>query len=139
MRTRTTSALLAGMALAFGAHAREPQKPAEPQQAADGVAYYNGIKVAIDPVTGRLRQPTPAEMAALRTVVTKMPAARGSDANAMPKTREQANRTVQRNADGSVSMQVSEDMMSTLTATRQADGSITVQHAGETAKEAGHE
>ena len=98
-----TITLLAGLALAGAAHAGEPAQP-------DTNLYFNGIKVAIDPATGRLRQPTAAEAEALRASVSRMPVA-GARAKAMPATRADAHRTIRKMADGSVMAQVSEDML----------------------------
>ncbi|MCY7355817.1 MAG: hypothetical protein LH470_12245 [Lysobacter sp.] len=125
--------LVSSLALASTAFAAEPTQ-------ADTQLYFNGVKVAIDPVTGKLRQPTAAESAALRMSVAKMPVQK-SRGKAMPKTRAEANRTVRRMRDGSVMMSVSEDMMSTAVATRQADGSISiVEHQGDaTTQESGNE
>lgn len=133
MRISMTPLLLvSSLALASTAFAAEPTQT-------DTSLYFNGVKVAIDPVTGRLRQPTAAESAALRASVANMPAQK-SRGKAMPKTRAEANRTVRKLRDGSVMMDVSEDMMSTVVATRQADGTIRVQHQGEaTTQEAGNE
>ena len=127
-----TITLLAGLALAGAAHAGEPAQP-------DTNVFFNGIKVAIDPATGRLRQPTAAEAQALRASVSRMPVA-GSRAKPMPATRALAERTVRKMADGSVMAQVSEDMHPSVVATRDANGDIQIQHAGDAAhQEAGHE
>lgn len=123
--------LLAGLTLAGGAQAGDAAQDAD--------MYFNGIKVAIDPATGRLRQPTPEEATALRASVRLMPSARGKG-KTMPATRADAQRTIRKAADGSISAQVSEDMLLSVEATRQADGSIKVTHAGDVvAQEAGHE
>lgn len=111
---------------------------AEPAQEGDTTLHFQGVKVAIDPVTGRLRQPTAAESAALKAAVAKMPTQQRG--KAMPKTRAEANRTVRKMRDGSVSMSVSEDMLLDVVATRQPDGTIRIQHQGEAAtQEANHE
>ncbi len=130
MRVTASMVLLAGLTLACGAQAGESAQE-------DVDLYFNGVKVAIDPTTGRLRQPTPAEVKALRATVQQMPTARGK---AMPATRADAQRTIRKAADGSVSAQVSEDMLLSVEATRQADGTIRISHAGDAAaQEAGHE
>lgn len=122
MKFRTTSLLLAGLTVGFAATAAEPA----PQPEATGT--FNGVTVAIDPATGRLRAPTAAELAALRKAAPRG-ADRMSIAKPGPKTRAEAERTTRRHKDGHVSMQVSEDMMSHVVATQQADGSIVIQHA----------
>lgn len=122
MRMRNSSwLLLAGLTAGFAAHAGEPAAPA-----AD-TGFYNGVTVAIDPTTGRMRAPTAAELAELRAKAPR--AGAGSIAKPGPKTRAEALRTVRTHKDGHVSMQVSDDMMSNVVATQQADGSISIQHA----------
>lgn len=124
MRNRTTiAALLAGLTLGFAAQA------AEPAAQADTNAYYNGVTVAIDPATGRLRQPTNAEIVALRASVQKNVVARGT-ASSMPRTEADAVKTIRKLADGSVIATVPESLMSNVVAVKQADGSIKIQHVG---------
>jgi hypothetical protein len=122
---RITMLMLAGLSAGFAAHAAEPvtsDAPAAGSQA--------GVTVAIDPTTGRLRAPTAAEQAQL----AKVPASRMLGADSMsiakpgPKTRAEAERTMRRHPDGRVSMQVSDDMMSYLTATQLEDGTIVIGH-----------
>lgn len=123
MRNRTTiAALLAGLTLGFAAQA------AEPAAQADTNAYYNGVTVAIDPATGRLRQPTNAEIVALRAGVQKS-VVRGTSGN-MPRTEAEAVKTIRKLADGSVMAMVPESLMSNVVAVKQADGSIRIQHVG---------
>ena len=132
MRVTASMVLLAGLTLACGAQAGESAQE-------DVDLYFNGVKVAIDPATGRLRQPTPQEIQALRASVTQAPVS-GARGKAMPATRADAQRTIRKMADGSVMAQVSEDMMLGVEATRQADGTIKITHAGDAAaQEAGHE
>jgi hypothetical protein len=135
MQIRTRSlclALAAGMGLTCVAHAGDPQ----PQ---DTTLYFNGIKVAIDPTTGRLRQPTAEELKALRASVKQMPASR-TLAKPMPATRADAQRTIRKMRDGSVMAQVSEDMLNTVRATRNADGTLSFsESAGAPAQEAASE
>lgn len=122
---RTTLLLLAGLSAGFAAHA------AEPVDATDTTTgSYAGATVAIDPATGRLRAPTAAEQAKLRTAVSSRlrTADPMSIAKPGPKTRAEAERTMKRHPDGRVSMQVSEDMMSHVTATQLEDGSIVISH-----------
>lgn len=121
----TTLLLLAGLSAGMVAHAAEP--------AADDTTVtgsYAGVTVAIDPATGRLRAPTAAEQAELRAAVSSR--VRTADpmsiATPGPKTRAEAERTMKRHPDGRVSMQVSEDMMSFVTATQLEDGSIVIGH-----------
>lgn len=120
----TTLLLLAGLSAGLSAHAAEP--------VADDTAAgsFAGVTVAIDPATGRLRAPTAAEQAQLRAAVSSRlrMADPMSIAKPGPKTRAEAERTMKRHPDGRVSMQVSEDMMSFVTATQLEDGSIVIGH-----------
>lgn len=133
MRGTTFMVLLAGVALAGTVQAANAAgKTAKPT-----TGYVNGVQVAIDPVTGRLRQPTAAQIRALRASVSQRTAKTGKP---MPKTRADAQRTVRKLRDGSVIAEVSEDMLSTMVAVRQPDGSVRVQHAGDAdVQEAGNE
>jgi hypothetical protein len=137
MQIRTRSlclALAAGMGLASVAHAGDPQ----PQ---DASLYFNGVKVSIDPATGRLRPPTAEELQALRASVKQMPASR-SLAKPLPATRADAQRTIRKLPDGSVKARIAEDMLNTVVATRNADGSISFNEStGEAgrAQEAGRD
>lgn len=120
----TTLFLLAGLSVGFTAHAAEPV--ADDTAAAGS---YAGVTVAIDPATGRLRAPTAAEQAQLRTAVSRLRTADSmSIAKPGPKTRAEALRTFRRHPDGQMSMLVSEDMMSNVTATQLEDGSIVISH-----------
>ena len=102
MRNRNTIAVLvAGLTLAFGAHAGKPVK----QDASEGA--YAGVRVAIDPATGRLRQPSAAEVSALRTAVRQsgaQPTFKGQ-----PRTEAEAYQTIRRLKDGSVMAMVPDE------------------------------
>lgn len=122
MRNRITPLLLvSSLALASTAIAGETPAPAEEN------VYFHGVKVAIDPVTGKLRQPTPAEMRQLRAVMPK--AAKGiSIGKPMPQTKAEAERTYRRSKSGVASVYLPESSMSNVVAVQNADGSISVQH-----------
>ena len=122
---RTTLLVLAGLSASVAAHAAEPTKADTAR-----VGTYAGATVAIDPATGRLRTPTAAEQAQLRTAVSSRlrKADPMSIAKPGPLTRAEAERTMVRHADGRVSMQTSDDMMSYVTATQLEDGSIVISH-----------
>ncbi|MBJ6981771.1 hypothetical protein [Luteimonas sp. MC1572] len=120
----TTLLLLAGLSAGFAAHASEPAVADS-----DATGSLAGVTVAIDPATGRLRAPTASELASLRAAASRMRTDNSmSIAKPGPKTRAEAERTMRRHPDGRVSMQVSDDMMSNVTATQQADGSIVITH-----------
>lgn len=131
--------LLTGLTVGFAAHAGEPAAAAIENDA----GYAPGMKAAIDPVTGRLRQPTAAEMRALPAKASqgRMTTLRG----AVPRNEAEARSTLRKLPRGGYQVRVPEDRMSTLTATTQADGSVRVQHGGAdgqvptSSTEAGHE
>lgn len=121
----TTLLLLAGLSAGFAAHAAEPVAD---DAAATG--SYAGVTVAIDPATGRLRAPTAAEQAKLRTAVSSR--VRTADpmsiAKPGPKTLAEARHTLRRDRNGVMSMHVPEELMSSMTAHQREDGSIVIGH-----------
>lgn len=130
--------LLAGLTVGLAAHAGEPATAAP-----DEAGYAAGMKAAIDPATGRLRQPTAAEMRALRgkSSQDRMTTLRG----VMPRNEAEARRTQRKLPRGGYVIHVPEDRMSTLTATTQPDGSVRIGHGADgqapaaAQQEAGHE
>lgn len=138
MKLRTISwLLLTGLAVGFAAHAGEPAAAGTDNEA----GYAPGMKAAIDPATGRLRQPSAAEMRALQAKASpsRMATLRG----AIPRNEAEARKTVRKLPRGGYAIRVPEDRMSTVTAAVQADGSVQVRHADAEGKapaqEAGHE
>ena len=122
--------LLSGIAFATAAGATEvPKQTSQPGEQA--YAYYNGVKVAIDPATGRLRQPTPAELQQLRTTLPAQ--ARATHERKAPANEAEAHKTLRPLPAGGVEIQVPEDRMSALTATERSDGSIRISHGDEAA------
>lgn len=121
----TTLLLLAGLSAGFAAHAAEPVA-----DDASATGSYAGVTVAIDPATGRLRAPTAAEQAKLRTAVSSR--LRTADAMSIakpgPKTLAEARRTLRRDRNGVMSMHVPEELMSSMTAHQREDGSIVIGH-----------
>ena len=127
MNTRTLrlALLSAGLSLTAAATAAEP--PATDDTA---TGYFAGVKVAIDPATGRLRAPTAAEIRQLRDAAGAAPArvttTRGRRA---PRNETEARQTLRRHATGAgVMAEVPEDRMSALVATQAADGRVVLQH-----------
>ena len=112
----------AGLAFTMVATAAEP--PSTPT-----TGYDQGMKVAIDPATGRIRTPTAEEIQQLRATVAP---ARSSLAPIAPATAAEARQTIQLTATGAVMAQVPEELMSAMVATRRADGSLQVGHAADT-------
>ena len=127
MNTRTLrlALLSAGLSLTVAAHAAEP--PATDDTA---TGYFAGVKVAIDPATGRLRAPTAEEIRQLReTAGVTAPAAAAMRGKRAPRNEAEARQTVRRHATGSgVMAEVPEDRMSALVATQTADGRIVLKH-----------
>lgn len=83
---------------------------------------YQGVKIAIDPVTGKMRAPTAAESRALSMKLTG-----GLGFKAV--TRQQAVHTQHRIVGGGTSMKLPAENMLSVTATRQADGTVKVNEA----------
>jgi len=121
MRNGKTLLLFAGLTLAGGAYAGES---ASTTQADSGVS---GRIKFIDPVTGKTRQPTAAEVAKLRARAATMKAAPGL--SMLPKTHADAARSITVAKDGTETLMASQDSFSTLVQTRRADGSFVTVHA----------
>jgi hypothetical protein len=126
MRMMTSAAALVAMTLACTAHAA----PAERARHATGA---DGAKAAVD-AAGRLRQPTQAELRALSRATPRATARSGKP---MPATRALAERSVRKLRNGSVMADVSEDMLSNVTAVVRADGTVVISHEGEAAHAGG--
>jgi hypothetical protein len=105
-----------------------------------------GVQVAIDPATGRLREPTAAERSALSKALLEQAAqnsslqarsASGAGATGFvrPLTEQDASATVRklrlRSGVQVTSMAVPESLVSSLVAEKQADGSVVIHHQGE--------
>ncbi|MGH8033100.1 MAG: post-PEP-CTERM-1 domain-containing protein [Luteimonas sp.] len=122
MRYRTTLwLLLASLTLVGAAHAGELAA----QSADETPVYFNGVKVAIDPATGKLRQPTAAEIQALRAVIA--PDSRSmSIGKPMPQSQAASNATYRKLKNGGVMVQLPESSMTSLVAVRQADGTLRI-------------
>lgn len=113
-----------------------------PAFAADPAASEPGSKTGIDRETGRLRATTAAEDRALERDAERLrqsaraPSAPGVAGLVRPATEAEAQQTLVRHADGTVSMQVPESLDSQVLATRDAQGNLVISHAGEA--EVGH-
>ena len=119
MRNRTTiTALLAGLTLGFAAHAAEPQDQAVTQ------VTYEGVRVAIDPATGKLRPLTAAENNALSAAMLGKKGQQSARVGNQPRNAAEARATRRVHADGSVSVRVPADQMSQIEATIGADGQV---------------
>lgn len=107
---------------------------ASPSQAQQRPAA-SSLSIAVDPVTGALRAPTPEELRQLHAAVPSAEAG-----SALPQSPREAVATLRTLADGTEVMQVPLSAMSELHATVEADGTLSLHHAEPTAAETtGHE
>jgi hypothetical protein len=118
--SKISLSLAAGLCFALSAQAQQPQpsKPANNNAA--------GIKVAIDPATGRIRNMTPEENAALSKAAARKRILPYSNA---PVDNAAAARTVRKAANGSVSVRVPQSAMTQLHARVGADGKIVLSES----------
>ena len=127
LRTMVAMAAVATLAASGAATAAQPMSKAKPSTVA-----YQGVQVAIDPATGRLRAPTTAERQALSNAILRDQAARPA-AGQRPRTESEALSTLKINRKGrlGMSMQVPDSQFNYLTAERNADGTISIRHEGD--------
>ena len=127
MNTRTLrlALLSAGLSLTVAAHAAEP--PATDDTA---TGYFAGVKVAIDPATGRLRAPTANEIRQLReTAGATAPAAAAMRGKRAPRNEAEARQTVRRHAARrGVIAAVPEDRMSCVLYKKTSPPGMVLQH-----------
>jgi hypothetical protein len=126
LRTMVAMAAVATLAASGAATAAQPLSKAKPATVA-----YQGVQVAIDPATGRLRAPTAAERQALSNAILRDQAKPA--AGQRPRTESEALSTLKINRKGrlGMSMQVPDSQFNYLTAERNADGTISIRHEGE--------
>ena len=91
---------------------------AEPQTAQD--ITFSGVKVAVDPATGKLRPLTPAEERALSAALLKSDKAFPGQ----PRDEKEAAATKRVHRDGTVQVQVPASVMTELRAVQDADGTL---------------
>lgn len=120
--------VLTGMFTVVGA-AQAADTPST-QKAPHAIAAQ-GVQVAIDPSTGKLREPTAAE----RVAYSKAAKARQSGVSAFstqPATRADAMKTAKKvtasNGVKATRVSLPQSMMSSVVATRAPDGSISIHH-----------
>ena len=107
---------------------------AEAPQSASTSVDINGVRVAIDPATGRLRPLTQQERKDLAHALgaqrrTVEPRGAGKKGFVLPRTQGESEAQQRRLPGGGGAQQVSSGEMSALVATRQADGSLRIGHA----------
>lgn len=115
--------LLSGMVFGCMAVAAEPQAVAAQE------VTFSGVKVAVDPATGKLRPLTPAEERALSGVLLKS----GNGAfPGQPRNEKEAAATKRVHRDGTVQVQVPATVMTEMRAVQDADGTLRL-HEGDVA------
>ena len=116
--------LTGAIALAGAAHAADAPKTA-PQ-----TVVVQGVQVAIDPSTGRLREPTADERAALSRAFTG--SAKVSSLSARPQTAADAKSTFRTvslsNGVRARAVRVPQELTSSVVAERAPDGSLSIHH-----------
>ena len=127
--------LLAGIAVCLTAQAR-PQSPQTPAPAAE--TAQPGVKVAIDPRTGKLRAPTDEEAQQLsqsaqpaanaRALRRGEPLGAGKKGFVAPATAAEATANQRALANGGRMQQVPQSYLTNMAITRNADGQLVMQH-----------
>lgn len=118
---RSTAGACALVLVACGvASAGEPPPP--PTQTSTG----NAMRVIIDPLTGKPRQPTAAELQVLNAQWRARPQRMFPT---QPATEAEAAATLRRHPSGMMSMAVPESLFSSLHAEADAEGQLHVHHA----------
>ena len=113
--------------LATAAQAAEAPKTAPPQ-----TVVVQGVQVAIDPATGRLREPTAEERAALSKAFGAQNVSASKLSAGQPRTAAEAKSTFRSvsldNGVRAKAVRVPQELMSSVVAERQPDGSLSVHH-----------
>lgn len=123
--SKITLSVAAGFCFALSAQAQQPPSSDAPEPQAPA------IKVAIDPATGRIRNLTPEESAALSSIpAQKRSAADAARYGSAPADNAAAALTVRKAANGSVSVRVPQSAMTQLNARVGADGRIVLSESG---------
>ncbi|MGF6493766.1 acyl-CoA thioesterase FadM [Luteibacter sp. 621] len=113
--------------LATAVHAAEAPKTAAPQ-----TVVVQGVQVAIDPATGRLREPTAEERAALSKAFGAQSVSAAKLSAGQPRTAAEAKSTFRSvsldNGVRAKAVRVPQELMSSVVAERQPDGSLSIHH-----------
>lgn len=137
MKTRMNPVALSGplllLSLAyFPLHAAPPADPA-PASPTTATAEFNGLKVGIDPRTGKLRPLSAEESRQLEQMLIQQrratPARNARGLAALPATEAEAVGNTRTLPGGGSAMKVPASQMSELVAHRNADGSLSIEHA----------
>ncbi len=128
MRKVIPIVFLLGLGVGAATYAAEPQ-------ATSSEVTFSGVKVGVDPHTGKLRQLTPAESRKLDQVLTrgKKPAYAPGLAKSFnaPATEVESRRTVRALAHGGVAVKLPASQMSTVSLHRNATGEVVIVHDGD--------
>ncbi len=139
--------LVSAVALAVTANAGQPATTEALQNRADtgtATAEFNGMKVAIDRKTGKLRPLTQEESQELESMLTQQrratPQGRSSAAMA-PATEADAMASARRLPNGATAIKLPQSQMEYVTATQDADGKLVLRHSSDdaAAQELSHE
>lgn len=113
--------------LATAVHAAEAPKTAAPQ-----TVVVQGVQVAIDPATGRLREPTAEERAALSKAFGAQSVSAAKLSAGQPRTAAEAKSTFRSvsldNGVRAKAVRVPQELMSSVVAERQPDGTLSIHH-----------
>ena len=113
--------------LAAAVHAAEAPKSDAPQ-----TVVVQGVQVAIDPSTGRLREPTAEERAALSKAFGTQGVTASKLSVGQPRTAAEAKSTFRTvslgNGIHAKAVRVPQELMSSVVAERQPDGTLSVHH-----------
>jgi acyl-CoA thioesterase FadM len=113
--------------LATAVHAAEAPKNAAPQ-----TVVVQGVQVAIDPATGRLREPTAEERAALSKAFGAQNVSAAKLSAGQPRTAAEAKTTFRSvsldNGVRAKAVRVPQELMSSVVAERQPDGTLSIHH-----------
>lgn len=117
-----------GLGVGVAAYAAEPQ-------AASAEVTFSGVKVGVDPHTGKLRPLTPSESRQLDQALTrgKKPTYAPGLAKSFtaPATEVESRRTVRALAHGGVAVKLPASQMSMVSAHRNAAGDVVIVHDGD--------
>ena len=128
MRKALPIVFLLGLGVSVAAQAAEPEPAA-------AEVTFSGVKVGVDPHTGKLRPLTPAESRQLDQALTRgkkhVYAPRLAKSFVAPATEIESRRTVRALAHGGVAVKLPASQMSTVSVQRNAAGEAVIVHDGE--------
>lgn len=131
MTSRTLAQALGLVLTGIFTVATAAQAAETPQATAPQTVMVQGVQVAIDPSTGRLREPTAAERAALSKAF-QVNASKSASLSAQPRTAADAKSTFRTvslsNGVHARAVRVPQELMSSVVAERQPDGSVSIHH-----------